>query len=45
MCIAIAARGSESGVPTPTHEVIGRTIVAYEELRGLRAPEQEQTDG
>jgi 2-dehydropantoate 2-reductase len=39
MCIAIAARGTEHGVPTPTHAVVGRMIVAYEELRGLRARE------
>jgi 2-dehydropantoate 2-reductase len=37
MCVAIAARGAEHGVPTPTHEVVGRIIVAYEQLRGLRA--------
>lgn len=44
MCIAIAARGREHGVPTPTHETIGRMIVAYEELRGLRAAEEEHDD-
>ncbi len=36
MCIAIADRGRRLGVPTPTHEIVGRMIVAYEELRGIR---------
>lgn len=39
MCLAIAERGGRHGVPTPTHEVVGRMIVAYEEQRGLRAEE------
>jgi 2-dehydropantoate 2-reductase len=37
MCVAIAARAREHGIPAPTHEVVGRMIVAYEELQGLRA--------
>jgi 2-dehydropantoate 2-reductase len=35
-CIEIARRGAAAGVPTPTHDVIGRLLVAREENRGLR---------
>lgn len=38
MCVAIAERGRDHGVPTPTHDLVGRLIVAYEQLQGLRAP-------
>lgn len=35
-CIEISKRGVAQGVPTPTHDTIGRIIVAREEQRGLR---------
>lgn len=42
MCLAVAERGRRHDVATPTHEVVGRMIVAYEEQRGLRAHEEER---
>lgn len=35
-CVAISDLGREHGVATPTHDVIGRLIVAREEEQGLR---------
>jgi 2-dehydropantoate 2-reductase len=35
-CVELCRRGVEHGVPTPTHDTIGRLIVAREEERGLR---------
>ena len=35
-CVEISRRGTRHGVPTPTHDTIGRLIVAREEERGLR---------
>ena len=35
-CVELSRRGVAGGVPTPTHDVIGRLIVAREEGAGLR---------
>lgn len=35
-CVEISRRGVLRGVPTPTHDTIGRIIVAREEQAGLR---------
>ena len=35
-CVELSRRGVAHGVPTPTHDVIGRLIVAREEGAGLR---------